>query len=317
MLVRAIDTHIHDQMAGASRYRWPEQVSGSRLVKALGGQWHGDHGTAPCPACQPEGRHDQRALSVRSTPGRLLLFCHKSGCAYPEIFGAAGIRVSVPEPRPRSATGTTADARCGDAGRVERDRRFVANVMARSEPLEGTPGAAYLAWRGCRTPQNPDAVRYVPVVRHPSGLTVPALAAMLTDAISGETAGVHLIALTPDGTGKSTLTPRKWTRGHMRKAIFRLWRDETVTNGLGIAEGIKTALCVARCGWEPVWACLSAGNLAGFPVLGGIEALTVFADAGKTGQRAAYVVAQRWAEDGREARIITPKAADDWAETRR
>ena len=60
----------------------------------------------------------------------------------------------------------------------------------------------------------------------------------------------------------------------------------------------------------PVWCCGGAGNLAGFPVLGGIEALTIAADADEPGQKAAEGVAQRWQEAGREAVIIAPPTGD-------
>ena len=52
-----------------------------RITRALGGDWRHGQGLAPCPICQPEGRRDQRALSLSDSGGRLLVHCHKSGCA--------------------------------------------------------------------------------------------------------------------------------------------------------------------------------------------------------------------------------------------
>jgi putative DNA primase/helicase len=66
----------------------------------------------------------------------------------------------------------------------------------------------------------------------------------------------------------------------------------------------------------PVWALGGAGNLSSFPVLSGIEALTVTADADEPGQRAAVAVADRWRRAGREAVIISPPVGD-WADPRR
>ena len=66
----------------------------------------------------------------------------------------------------------------------------------------------------------------------------------------------------------------------------------------------------------PVWCCGGAGNLAAFPVRGGIEALTIAADADEPGQKAAESVAARWRDAGREAVIIAPPAGD-WADARR
>jgi len=57
-----------------------------RITRALGGDWRGNSGLAPCPICQPEGRRDQRALSLSDSGGRLLVHCHKSGCeVLPEL----------------------------------------------------------------------------------------------------------------------------------------------------------------------------------------------------------------------------------------
>jgi len=66
----------------------------------------------------------------------------------------------------------------------------------------------------------------------------------------------------------------------------------------------------------PVWCCGGAGNLAAFPVLNGIEALTIAADADEPGQTAAESVAARWREAGREAVTIAPPVGD-WADARR
>jgi putative DNA primase/helicase len=83
--------------------------------------------------------------------------------------------------------------------------------------------------------------------------------------------------------------------------------------GLTICEGTETAIAILMSGLSPVWACGGAGNLASFPVFGGIEALTVAADTGVAGQSAADAVAARWAAAGREVAIVTPPA-DDWAD---
>lgn len=62
-----------------------------------------------------------------------------------------------------------------------------------------------------------------------------------------------------------------------------------------------------------VRACGGAGTLATFPVLGGIQCLTIAADADAPGQRAAATLAERWREAGREARIVAPPTGD-WAD---
>ncbi len=84
-----------------------------------------------------------------------------------------------------------------------------------------------------------------------------------------------------------------------------------MTTGLGIAEGIETALAVMqRAGWAPVWAATSAGAIRRFPVLPGIEALTVFADMDGAGLNAARDCCRTWAAAGWEARLLAPPAGD-------
>jgi putative DNA primase/helicase len=93
--------------------------------------------------------------------------------------------------------------------------------------------------------------------------------------------------------------------------VVRLAPDEEVGHGLGLAEGIETALAVAQgFGWRPVWAATSAGAVRTFPVLPGIECLTVFADADDPGIEAARASCRKWAAAGREAVLLAPPDGD-------
>jgi hypothetical protein len=59
----------------------------------------------------------------------------------------------------------------------------------------------------------------------------------------------------------------------------------------------------------PVWACLTAGSLAEFPALPGIEAVWIATDndASGTGQRAAETLARRLDAAGIEPIILIPR----------
>jgi hypothetical protein len=75
---------------------------------------------------------------------------------------------------------------------------------------------------------------------------------------------------------------------------------------------VETCIALLMDDLAPAWALCGAGNLGKFPVLGGIEALTIAADTGAAGQTAAREAAARWRKAGREIRTITPPD-DDWA----
>ena len=95
--------------------------------------------------------------------------------------------------------------------------------------------------------------------------------------------------------GADVTPPRLLLRDHpIADGVIRLWPDEAVTAGLGIAEGIETALSLAH-GFTPVWACIDAGHLAKFPVLPGVQDLIIAADNDDAGRKAANECATRWA----------------------
>jgi putative DNA primase/helicase len=186
-------------------------------------------------------------------------------------------------------------------------------------PLLGTLAERYLrarigeAWSSIReTIAEADALRFLPA----RGDRTAAMVARITDAKSGEPMSLHFTRLRADGGGKADdgKPAKLLLSGHAKAGgVVRLIADENVTLGLGIAEGIETALSVIASGWAPVWAAVDAGNIAAFPALPGIEALTVFCDRDEAGMRAASACAARWRAAGREASIVAPGAeGDDW-----
>jgi hypothetical protein len=120
---------------------------------------------------------------------------------------------------------------------------------------------------------------------------------------------VHRTFLSADGRSKAP-GQAKMMLGDARDAAIKLSPDDQVTAGLGICEGIETGLALLDRGWAPIWALGSAGGISRFPVLDGIEALTIFADQDETGTAAARTCADRWAAAGREVRIATPHNGD-------
>jgi len=174
-----------------------------------------------------------------------------------------------------------------------------------SETVENGPHKAYLLGRLGRLPQGLSALRYHS--RCPRGRDrLPAMVALMCDAVTNEPTGIHRTFIKPDGSGKADVQPAKMMMGRAAGSVVRLTPDENVTTGLGICEGIEDGIAILNAGWAPVWCCMSAGNIAALPLLHGIESLTVFADADSPGRKAAATVAQRWRQAGGEAVIAEP-----------
>ena len=184
-------------------------------------------------------------------------------------------------------------------------------IWAEGADPKGSPVESYLRSRGLGFPER------APFRFHPEcprrDERLPAMLALMTDPVAAQPCGVHRTFLRADGRGKLEHGTAKMMAG--RAGMVRLVPDEDVTLGLGLAEGIETGLALAQLAdWSPVWACTSAGAIGKFPVLDGIEAVTIFADADDAGAgiRAAEACADRWVAAGREATIEKPPGAHDW-----
>jgi hypothetical protein len=138
------------------------------------------------------------------------------------------------------------------------------------------------------------------------GGTKPCVIGRFTTALGNE----------PKGIWRRPLTGEKpMTLGPMAGCVIRLWPDEAVELGLVIGEGVETVLAAATqithrgTLLQPAWAACTAGNLESFPVLSGIEAITILVDndASGTGQKAAAKCAALWKAAGREVTRLTPK----------
>jgi hypothetical protein len=101
--------------------------------------------------------------------------------------------------------------------------------------------------------------------------------------------------------------------GRVRGAAIKLDADENVATGLHVGEGVETCLAARLAGFHPVWALGSASAIAAFPVLSGIEAVTVLGEVGDGGanHRSARACAARWIEAAREAFVVEPQVGSD------
>ncbi|MBR0698106.1 toprim domain-containing protein [Bradyrhizobium lablabi] len=290
-------------------------MTAGEIAHALGGHRVGQNSfVARCPA------HEDRSPSLSlSDAGELVLWhCH-AGCRQDAVrvaLIARGLWLGPSEPRPIRATARPAKPP------VNPDRSgFAAAIWREGVDPRGSLAEQYL--KGRKLALDDDLVMRVlrfhghcPFGKDKDGRTVhvPALIVAFrpirNDDETHPPPAIHRIGLKPDGSklGKQMLGP-------VAGCAVKLDPDEHVEEGLGICEGIETALAVRANGWRPVCALGSAGAIAKFTPIPGIEALTIFADhdANGVGMAAAKQCAQAWQAVGREVFIRTPHSVGaDW-----
>jgi len=181
-------------------------------------------------------------------------------------------------------------------------------------PIVGTTALRYLARRSIvELPVGVDGavLRFHPAC--PFGNTrIPCMLAIMRDIHSDEPRAIYRTALTPtaEKIGRMALGPKTG-------AVVKLSPDEEVTQGLAIGEGVETVLSGMQLGFCPAWALGDAAAVESFPVISGIEALTILVDndANGRGQSAALRCSTRWTEVGREVfRVIPDCCGDDMNE---
>lgn len=270
------------------------------LTRQLGGDWRGFRGSAPCPACQPERRADQRALSLRHEGGRLLAFCHKQGCSFRTILDAAGLPAEA-------LTLDTQAQRDADPKRATYDAEQMAKaarLWALARPIRGSKGEAYLRGRGITCPL-PEALRWAAEAYHgPSARFLPAMVARVT------TGAVHRTFF--DRSGARLCGNAKMMLGACAGGAVPLVQG---AGPLVVAEGIETALSLA-CGLLPgpatIWAALSASGMAALDLPAQPSCLIVASDGDEAGRRAAFRLADRAAALGWNVSTLAAPDGCDW-----
>lgn len=164
-------------------------------------------------------------------------------------------------------------------------------------PISGV-AEVYLKTRGCVIPPQDGDLRWHPsLTNQKDGYTGPALVALVTHECTREPLTLHRTWVRADAE-KPCPHAKLLLGGHSKEhGVIRLWDDECVTYGLAVAEGIETALSLARI-YKPVWALVDSSNLAKFGPLAGIEDLVVARDNDPAGWYATQLCADRWRTAG-------------------
>lgn len=197
------------------------------------------------------------------------------------------------------------------------------SVLAKAKALwnegmgiaETTATALHLVNRGLSLDVVPRSIRHHDRVMYlEDGEFHGRLPAMLSliQAIDGRPCGVHRTYLTSDGRKAALPSPRKIMGTLPDGSAVRL---APVSEVIGIAEGIETALAARQKFGVPVWAALTANNLEKWVPPEGASHVFVFGDNDKsfTGQAAAFVLAKRLKHQGFITQVHIPSClGTDW-----
>jgi putative DNA primase/helicase len=134
-----------------------------------------------------------------------------------------------------------------------------------------------------------------------------------------EITAIHRTRLSPEGLKRD-----RRMLGVATGAAVKIDADENVTNGLHVCEGVESGLAAHALGFRPIWALGSTGGrtnegktyggIADFPVLSGIECLTILVENDRSSATATAFCTARWHEAGREvfhARSLVGSDAND------
>ncbi|WP_172298144.1 toprim domain-containing protein [Pseudoruegeria sp. HB172150] len=279
-----------------------------RITRALGGVWRGGSGSAPCPVCQPEGRQDQRALSLTDSQGRLLVHCHKRGCDALAELQRRGIAEK------RTGNQERFDPAEQRRKREAERKRHATRLRASHELFEagiscgGTIAQTYLESRGIvglKFGKMNRTLRFHPSALHGlSGRHLPAMLAQIRGS-NGEALGIHRTFLRDDGSGKADVKPAKMMLGPSSGGAVRFGPNAPV---IALAEGIETSLSISLASRMTVWATLSTSGLKALvlPPPPVAEVVIIAADHDDAGMAAAQSAGEHFEAEGRAVSIIQP-----------
>jgi hypothetical protein len=140
------------------------------------------------------------------------------------------------------------------------------------------------------------------------------MVALFRDIVTNEPRAIHRTALKVGGVKVD-----RRALGPVAGCAIKLSADENVEHGLTIGEGIETVLAGMQRGLLPASATGFAGAITAFPVLPGIEALTILVDndtpkdGRRAGPEAAMECAKHWVAAGREVWWEVPPRGCDMA----
>jgi DNA primase len=190
---------------------------------------------------------------------------------------------------------------------AEAERKAEAARCIWSETIEipAGPGRDYLHLRRQITSWDPDRLRWHP---HCPWKGAPenragCIVAPINNRITGLVVGVWRILPVLQGEVE------RRGLGAKRQHASRLFHAPG--HELGLAEGVEDALAAHKLTGLPVWATLTAENMAAVVLSAWFRSVTIFTDTDQVGRWYAHTLAKRLREEEREVRILRPQVGKD------
>jgi predicted P-loop ATPase len=221
-------------------------------------------------------------------------------------------------------TGLTDGALFEEAARLARMERMVPPRPARPKvdytlevrrildgcmPLAGSTAEAYLRGRGLSDPASPDLLYHPDLTDYDGARGWPGMVAIPRRADGAPVGGIHRTFVLDDGSDKAPAG--KKMLGSVADGAVRLF-PIPADGHLGVAEGIETALSAEAIFGVPTWAALSDDGMARWQWPAEARRVTIFADAGDAGKRAAARLADRLNLADIPSGVVAPLHGDDF-----
>jgi putative DNA primase/helicase len=278
-----------------------------QAARALGGDIAGrDQVLCPGPGHSPR----DRSLAVRFVADGFIVHSHAKDdwqTCRDHVSARLGWNTQRPATKParRCATPQALDDTVDRIG-------WARSLWRATVPAKGTLAEQYLVETRRLGLPDSAAIRFHPRLKFSrNGEFLPAMVCAMVDIRTNEFTGIHRTFLTANAKKAGVLT-----LGRKLGSAIKIDPDDVVHEGLAIAEGIESTIA-ARFIYRPAWSLIDANGINGFPVLPGIEHLSIFADndANKTGEIAAYECQERWQRAGAEVVIqMPPNVGEDIAD---
>lgn len=282
------------------------------IARALGGNVSGNEVLAPGPGHGLRNRNLSVKLSHQSPHGFIVHSFAADDWRLCQAYVAAKLGITLNRSAPRPTAERTAQPPKPDLSAQGRVARAVALWGEGADP-RGTVVEHYLSSRELNLPDEiaVQALRFHPTCPWMDSTTntlvrVPAMLVAMRSLMTDQVTAVHRTRLTQDGVKVD-----RRMLGVAAGAAVKLDADDTVTAGLTIGEGVETCLAGRQLGFRPVWALASAGAISVFPVLGGVEALTILTEADEASARATNECGSRWHAARREVVLVAPRSGSD------